>query len=59
MTLDKTTALAPIGVIRSPFRSAAGTPVQPAYAEKCEGQVVVDERREDRKLADDRFQESE
>jgi tRNA-Thr(GGU) m(6)t(6)A37 methyltransferase TsaA len=33
----------PIGIIRSPHRSAAGTPIQPAYAEAVEGEVVVDE----------------
>ena len=43
MTRDKVITLAPIGVINSPHRSAAGTPIQPAYAEECEGQVVVDE----------------
>jgi len=32
----------PIGVIRSPHRVAAGTPIQPAYADQSEGQVVVD-----------------
>lgn len=35
--------LRPIGVIRSPHRSHAGTPIQPAYAEGVEGEVVVDE----------------
>ena len=32
-----------IGVIRSPHRSAAGTPIQSAYADAVEGDVVVDE----------------
>ena len=32
-----------IGVIRTPFAEAAGTPIQPAYARGIEGQVVVDE----------------
>lgn len=32
----------PIGVIRSPHLVATGTPIQPAYAQKCEGQVLVD-----------------
>ena len=32
-----------IGRIRSPFREAAGTPIQPAYAEGVEGQVVLEE----------------
>lgn len=36
----------PIGVIRSPHRTAAGTPIQPAYAEHVDGSVVVDERLE-------------
>jgi tRNA-Thr(GGU) m(6)t(6)A37 methyltransferase TsaA len=34
----------PIGTIRSPHRSPAGTPIQPTYAEEVEGEVVVDER---------------
>jgi tRNA-Thr(GGU) m(6)t(6)A37 methyltransferase TsaA len=33
----------PIGVIRSPYRTAAGTPIQPAYAKQADGEVVVDE----------------
>jgi tRNA-Thr(GGU) m(6)t(6)A37 methyltransferase TsaA len=32
----------PIGVIRSPHRTPAGTPIQPVYAEPCDGRVVVD-----------------
>jgi tRNA-Thr(GGU) m(6)t(6)A37 methyltransferase TsaA len=32
----------PIGVIRSPHRTPAGTPIQPAYAEQADGEVVVD-----------------
>jgi len=32
-----------IGVIRSPHQTAAGTPIQPAYAEQVDGEVVVDE----------------
>lgn len=43
MATDQNITLVPIGVIHSPHRSAAGTPIQPAYAEQCEGQVVVDE----------------
>jgi len=31
-----------IGVIRSPHHVAAGTPIQPAYADLFEGEVVVD-----------------
>jgi tRNA-Thr(GGU) m(6)t(6)A37 methyltransferase TsaA len=34
--------LRPIGVIHSPHREAAGTPIQPAYAEDCTGEVIVD-----------------
>lgn len=32
-----------IGVIRSPFTSALGTPIQPAYARGAEGEVSVSE----------------
>ena len=35
--------LRPIGVICSPHRTPAGTPIQPAYADEAEGEVVVDE----------------
>lgn len=35
--------LRPIGVIRSPFTAAVGTPIQPAYAQGAAGQVVVAE----------------
>ncbi len=35
--------LQPIGVIRSPHRTAAGTPIQPAYAGQAVGEVFVDE----------------
>ncbi len=42
MTERTTITLTPIGVIRSPHLSPAGTPIQPAYAEQCVGQVVVD-----------------
>jgi tRNA (adenine37-N6)-methyltransferase len=35
--------LRPIGVIRSPFTAAAGTPIQPAYADGAAGEVVVAE----------------
>jgi tRNA-Thr(GGU) m(6)t(6)A37 methyltransferase TsaA len=34
----------PIGIIRSQNTSAAGTPIQPAYAEQLEGEVVIYER---------------
>jgi len=34
--------LRPIGVIRSPHLSAAGTPIQPAFAVDIEGEVVVE-----------------
>lgn len=33
----------PIGVIRSPHRAPAGTPIQPCYAQGAEGEVVVRE----------------
>jgi len=32
----------PIGVIHSPHQTATGTPIQPAFAEQVEGEVVVD-----------------
>lgn len=35
--------LRPIGVIRTPFSSPEGTPVQPCFSEGAEGEVVVDE----------------
>jgi tRNA-Thr(GGU) m(6)t(6)A37 methyltransferase TsaA len=35
--------LRPIGVIRSPFREAPGTPIQPIYGDEFEGEVVVEE----------------
>ncbi len=35
--------LQPIGVIRTPFKEASGTPIQPAYARGVEGVVVVDD----------------
>jgi tRNA-Thr(GGU) m(6)t(6)A37 methyltransferase TsaA len=31
-----------IGVIRSPYRVAEGTPIQPAYAGDAQGEVIVD-----------------
>jgi len=42
MTERTTITFTPIGVIRSPHLAPAGTPIQPTYAEQCEGQVVVD-----------------
>jgi tRNA-Thr(GGU) m(6)t(6)A37 methyltransferase TsaA len=36
-------ALRPIGVIRSPYRTQAGTPIQSVYGEQVEGDVMVDE----------------
>jgi tRNA-Thr(GGU) m(6)t(6)A37 methyltransferase TsaA len=33
----------PIGTIRSPHKTAAGTPIQPSYAQAAEGEVVVEE----------------
>jgi tRNA (adenine37-N6)-methyltransferase len=35
--------LHPVGVIRSPFVEAAGTPIQPCYAQGAEGKVLVEE----------------
>ena len=32
----------PIGVIRSPWTVARGTPIQPVYAEGARGQVVIE-----------------
>jgi len=42
---SKRAALQPqvIGVIRSPFDAAAGTPIQPAYAHGVEGDAIVAE----------------
>jgi tRNA-Thr(GGU) m(6)t(6)A37 methyltransferase TsaA len=36
-------ALHPIGVIRSPWVDARGTPVQPSFAQGALGQVVIDD----------------
>jgi tRNA-Thr(GGU) m(6)t(6)A37 methyltransferase TsaA len=33
----------PIGVIRSPWTEARGTPIQPVFAESVRGQVVIDD----------------
>jgi len=33
-----------IGVIRTPFRTAEGTPIMPLYAEGAEGRVIVDQQ---------------
>ncbi len=33
--------LTPIGIIRSPFKEPAGTPIQPAYAGGAEGSVAL------------------
>ncbi len=33
----------PIGVIRSPHRTPAGTPIQPTYAQEAEGEIIVHE----------------
>jgi len=35
-------SIKPIGVIRSPHREPAGTPIQPAFAAKAVGEAVVD-----------------
>jgi len=37
-------SLQEIGRIRTPFMVGAGTPIQPAYANGAEGQVLLDER---------------
>lgn len=42
MTAASPLTLTAIGVIRSPHGAAVGTPIQPAYAAHCEGQVIVD-----------------
>ena len=42
MTAWAPVTLDPIGVIRSDHQTAAGTPIQPRYAEQCEGQVIVE-----------------
>ena len=34
--------LTAIGVIRSPYPAASGTPIQPTYAEQREAQVIID-----------------
>lgn len=39
--------LTPIGVIRSDHQTAAGTPIQPTYAEQCVGRVIIDRSYED------------
>ena len=36
--------LQPIGIIHSPFRQSAGTPIQPSAADGAEGRVVLDEQ---------------
>lgn len=41
MTETTKITLNPVGVIRSPHLAPAGTPIQPAYAEQCDGEVVV------------------
>lgn len=46
-----TLALHPIGIIRTPFKEAVGTPIQPVYGEGVEGEVLLDESLE-RALAD-------
>ena len=37
----QTFALTPIGIIRSPYREIAGTPIQPVFAADAEGEVEV------------------
>jgi tRNA-Thr(GGU) m(6)t(6)A37 methyltransferase TsaA len=41
--MSATISLQVIGRIRTPFVEATGTPIQPAFAQDAEGQVVVDE----------------
>jgi len=36
--------LRPVGVIRTGFTEAVGTPIQPAYGRGAEGQVIIEER---------------
>jgi len=36
-------SLNPIGVIRSPYRMASGTPIQSAYADQSHGTVIVND----------------
>ena len=43
MERDEILKLHPIGIIRSPFHEADGTPIQPAYAAGVEGTVEIDE----------------
>jgi tRNA-Thr(GGU) m(6)t(6)A37 methyltransferase TsaA len=43
MTQDATLILRPIGIVRTPFTAAAGTPIQPAYGADATGEVVLDE----------------
>ena len=33
----------PIGIVRTPFTSARGTPIQPAYADGAKGKVILDD----------------
>jgi tRNA-Thr(GGU) m(6)t(6)A37 methyltransferase TsaA len=40
---DDDLAVRVIGHIRTPHKVAEGTPIQPAYAQSAEGQVIVDE----------------
>jgi tRNA (adenine37-N6)-methyltransferase len=42
MEPDDTLKIHPIGIIRSPFHEAEGTPIQPAFAEGIEGTVHVE-----------------
>jgi tRNA-Thr(GGU) m(6)t(6)A37 methyltransferase TsaA len=37
-----TVSLQPVGVVHTPFRDAAGTPIQPAFADGAAGTVVLD-----------------
>jgi len=47
MERERTFELRAIGTIRSPFRAAAGTPIQPTYAQQAAGRVILDPAFED------------
>ncbi len=40
---DKSITIKPIGVIRTPFSEAAGTPIQSTYGKNIEGRILVSE----------------
>lgn len=41
--MEKELRLRPIGIIRSPYKEPKGTPVQPGFAKKERGEVILDE----------------